>query len=95
MTIKTSAAEITVTYGGGEMGCSLDMKQLFINDLKILSASLTGTEHKKEKVNNTLQVHVKPSLLVSKILKEDKLVDATNYLFLRLHRKPTFMVSRK
>lgn len=38
-----------VTDRGGEMSRSLDVKQLLVDDLQVLSAPLTRTEHERER----------------------------------------------
>lgn len=34
------------THRGGEMSSSLDVEQLLVDDLQVLSTSLTGAEHR-------------------------------------------------
>lgn len=48
-----------VTDRGGEMSRSLDVKQLLVDDLQVLSAPLTRTEHERERDSrfNQLQMH--------------------------------------
>lgn len=35
-----------MTHGGGEMSGGLDMEQLLVDDLQVLSAPLAGTRHR-------------------------------------------------
>lgn len=39
---------VMVTDRSGEVSCSLDVKQLLVDDLQVLSAPLTGAKHREE-----------------------------------------------
>lgn len=43
--MKLSLEDI-ITDRGGEMSSSLDVQQLLVDHLQVLSAALTGTEHR-------------------------------------------------
>lgn len=38
--------DLIVTHGGGEMSGGLDVEQLLVDDLKVLSTPLAGTGHR-------------------------------------------------